>query len=62
MGLSFVSLKVFLKKPSQGQVIIEGVLSLLILLSFFYLLQELYKQSDESIEQVRLSSKTHFKR
>ena len=46
---------------SRGQVIIEAVLSLLVLLSFLYLLQKLYEESDESIQKARLSSQSYFK-
>lgn len=69
MGLSLISLKKqFKTKPNfrpisktKGQVILEAVLSLLVLVSFLYLLQKLYEESDESIEKARLSSKYNFK-
>ena len=57
-----IKLKVFLcnkslfeKTYSRGSMLIEAVLSFFVLLSFLYLLQVLYQQSDESIQKARLS-------
>ena len=65
MDLSIISLKKPFKfKPiskTKGQVILEAVLSLLVLISFLYLLQKLYEESDKSIQKARLSSKYNFK-
>jgi len=57
MDLPFILLKSFSDKlQSRGQTLVEALLSLFILLSFFYLLQKLYKESDKSIQKARLSS------
>ena len=63
MGLSSYSLKHLQKRTvsQKGQVLIEALLNLLVLLTFIYLLQVFYEISHQSLQQVRLSSRLKVK-
>ena len=59
MGLSSYSLKDLQKitGSQKGQVMIEALLNLVVLLTFIYLLQVFYESSHQSLQQARLSSR-----
>ena len=48
-------------KKTQGQTLVEALLSVIAAFSFLWLLQGLYLQSQESIQKERLSSKASKK-